>query len=222
MTQRAEPLFHNHPTEEAPRGSWEYPLIRYTRVRGHPAIVGIGAGATALTNCLLPRLLETTALLIMGRKYACSGFRLNNRTLHFELGEETFPFGLHRWIGLNKDNYKKWKQVEDQKTARHELLSRTLTGHLRVLANQMVPDFSISDVEAHILRIDQIKKIRWQKADLIGFTVIAESRLRIPDGLGIGRLVAYGFGETKSPQAYRLSLGQKPSKLRSQKVDKVN
>lgn len=218
LTQRIEPLFHNHPTEAAPRGFWDYPLIRYTLIRGHAAVVGIGEGATALTSCLLPRLLETRDLIIMKTKYPTTGFQMNNRTLQVELAPESFPLGLHRWVALNKNNLKKWKRLNGQKEAQQEVLRQALTGHLRGLAKRLAPNFSKEDITANILRVDQIKKIRWQKADLIGFTIIAESRLRIPDGLGVGRLIAYGFGTSMSPQTYRRALGEKS---RNQQVNLV-
>lgn len=212
LTERTEPLFHNHPTNENPHGSWDYPLIRYTLIRGHAAVVGLGAGATAMTNCLLAKLLGSPTITLRGITYSTTGFRLNNRVIDLKLSDEPFPLGLHRWVALNRDNYKKWKQFVGQKEARQQLLNTALTGHLRALAKRLEPDFLTDDIHAKILRVDQIKKIRWQKADLIGFTVVAESRLRIPDSLGVGRLVAYGFGASMSTQSYRRALGVKPLK----------
>jgi len=212
LTQRAEALFHNHPTDTAPHGSWDYPLIRYTLIRGHAAVTGIGTGAELLTSCLLPQLLKNSSLTIRGINYATTGFRLSNRSFQLELSDEPFPLGVHRWVALNKENYQKWKGMDGQEAARKELLGNALTGHLRVIANQLTPEYASSDITANILRVDQVKKIRWQKADLIGFTVIAESRLRLPDGMGVGRLVAYGYGETMSPRIYKSALGIRKSK----------
>lgn len=201
--------FHNHNNSDGPSPyHWDYPRIRYSLYCGRATVTGIGEGAMTLTRHLLPRLLSGEPLLINGRPYSVSGFQCEQRDIPLELLPTRQPFYLHRWVALNKDNYRQWKKLEGKENARQILLGRALTGQLRTLAESLAPEIDREEIVAEILSVDQQKRIKWHRTQLIGFNVIAQSRLLPPVGLGVGRSVSFGFGEVVPPQIYRRFLNR--------------
>lgn len=204
LVDPAAEVFHNHNNGAGPSAyHWDYPRIRYSLFRGRATVTGLGEGALAIMQHLLPALLEYPQLYINGTPYPVARFQCHQQELNLELADQPQPFGLHRWVALNKDNYRQWKQLESKEDARKILLGRALTGHLRTLAETLAPELDRQEIVAEVLRVDQQKRIRWHGTTLVGFNVVAESRLLSPLGLGLGRLVAFGFGEILPPRVYR-------------------
>lgn len=207
--------FHNHNNSSGPtQFHWDYPKIRYSLFRGRATVTGIGEGALAMMQHLLPGLLELQHIWINGRAYPMAGFRVQQQQLECRLEDEVQPFGLHRWVALNKENYRHWKQLEGKEDARRVLLERALTGHLRTMAETLAPDLDRELITANILRVDQQKRIKWHKTQLVGFNVVAESRFVPPIGLGIGRSVAFGFGEVVPAEVYRQLLQVRKTRIK--------
>lgn len=202
-------LFHNH--RGAKHLHWDYPLVQYGLDRGRAAVSGLGTGAEVLLQYLVPALLERETLLIENEPAPANGFQLRQRELTFALSEAPLPFGLHRWVALNRTNYAVWQTIRRQPEAARALLGRALTGHLKVLARQCCPELPQEEITARVLQVDQQKKVRWHKGDRIAFNVVAESRLLPPYGLGLGRAVAFGFGEVMSPRKYARHLRRQAS-----------
>ena len=207
--------FHNHDNrpEAATPYRWNYPLIRYTLWRGRACVQGIGAeGAALLSTKLLPALLAQDRLGVAGRNYPVAGFRLEQHRHDLRLTDQTRVFNLHRWVALNQDNYRNWKNLEHRPAARQELLGRVLTGHLRLLAEALAPELPTEAITAEVLHVDHQKRVRWHGTQLVAFNVRAQSRLLPPPHLGLGRLVAFGFGEvTNSKQYERLTHQRTPN-----------
>lgn len=193
-------LFHQHvpQAEEAGGLRWEYPLIQYAVCRGRAMITGMEAGADALRQRLLPVLGDT--LTFAGQPHHISGFSVQERQEALQVREEMQPFTLQGWLALNDTNYALWKSVEEP-ALRMGVLSSALTGHLRAFA-QRVGFSEYKEIEARIEAVDNQKKVRWHGVDLLRFDVQAVSNLLPPEGIGIGRAAAFGFGQVQSPTQY--------------------
>lgn len=194
-------IFHNHDNSlpGADHHHYGYPLIQYQVRRGLATIVGINEGVAAIQQHLLPRLGPQITLL--GQSHSIQGYRIRPQEYTLQLSERPQGFGLQGWLALNAENYTRWKATEDE-AERRQILSAALTGHLRSLMERLGNPKWRSLVEAEVLRVDQKKRIQWHHTEMIRFDVWAESNLRIPTGIGLGRIAAFGFGEVMSEQAY--------------------
>lgn len=202
LTDPIATCFHNHQSRKNPYFVWEYPKIRYSLYRGKATVTGIGPGVMAIMQYLMPRLLETRELWINGQPYNTTGFRTAHGEVELVLQDEPRRFGLHRWVALNNVNYRQWKKLEGKPEARQMLLQRALTGHLRAMAESLAPEIDREAIEAKVISVDQQKRINGYKTQLVGFNVVAETRLVPPVGLGVGRSVAFGFGEVVPASVY--------------------
>ena len=203
-------LFHNHLPEAdkgQPRLSWDYPLIQYGIHRGRPVVNALGAGVTALLTDLLPRLPEQ--LVLQGRSYSLTGYQLENGPVAMKHYAQPEAFGLVRWVALNAANYAAWKQADGNEPSRMRILEAALRGHLSVMARVLQPDQAELALEARLVAVDQVKRIRWHGVSLVAFHAVAASRLLPPEGLGLGRSVAFGFGSVCGPDTYYHLLGGK-------------
>jgi hypothetical protein len=198
------PFFHGHNNALDAKDPYirAYPLVQYAVRRGRATLIGLGEGADALRQELLPRLPDE--LYFAGRPRPILGMNMQEHTVEWGLLGESRIFGLTGWLALNADNYKQWKTSLGA-AERFQLLSRALTGHLRALAERFeVPH--CKNIQANILRIDKQKKMQWHGTPLVRFNVLAEANLTLPNGVGIGRAAAFGFGELHSEIAYEHQL----------------
>lgn len=196
-----EELFHQHANgwEETDPYHRDYPLVQYAVRRGRAALIGLNAGADAIRRKLLPVLGQE--LHFGGENHLLPGFRLAEQEVSLALMPEPVPFGLNGWMALNQENYTRWKEASSE-SARLDLLHRALTGHLRAFGERMqVADYK--HIEARVLEIHNRKKIHWHGVELIRFQVLAQANIALPEGIGIGRAAAFGYGETLSEEQFR-------------------
>lgn len=104
-------------------------------------------------------------------------------------------FGIAQWVALNSQNYNLWKKAAGDEPQRMAILCKALRGHLACMARQLNPESAQIANEATIFQIDQAKKMHWHGTPLVAFHVVGSSRLIPPEGLGMGRMTAFGFGE---------------------------
>lgn len=189
---------HNNDPEVLYQHNRAYPLIQYTTRRGRATIIGLGEGADALRQILLPRLPQE--LHFAGQTRPINGLNMQERSLELQMLDSPQTFGLYGWLALNAENYAEWKDNPGA-AERFQLLSRALTGHLRAMAERFeIPDFK--STQANILRIDNQKKVQWHGTELVRFNVLAEANLSVPYGVGLGRASAFGFGELLAETNY--------------------
>lgn len=188
-------LFHMH--NNNPEEDWgchtHYPLIQYSMFHNNVQITGLNAGAEALQCILLPKL--TPEWTIKNQQVFIPRYEVRHAKVDLTLGEEKRPFRLYQWQALNKENYAKWDACRENEAAQLDILSRALTGQLRAFAEGMgLPYYKA--IEARVTKTLNRKKVTWHGTSLMTFDVLAESTFKVPFHIGIGRLVAYGFGRT--------------------------
>jgi hypothetical protein len=209
-------LFHMHNNDPASEGEYHrhYPLIQYSLNRGYVQIIGINAGAEALQHVLLPKL--TADWTINNQPVRIPGYQVRHREVELTLSEKTRSFRLFDWQGLNKKNYLLWDACRDDEEAQLQILSRALTGQLRAFAEGMGLPF-YKAVEAKVTSVARQKRRRWHQTNLLTLDVEAESNLKIPPGIGLGRLTAYGFGRVAP-----VSVHKPPVKERTKRKSNIN
>lgn len=197
-------IFHNHDNadESSDHHHWGYPLVQYTVRRGRATLIGLGDGADALQQVLVPKLLGE--LQFAGRTYHLNGWHMKEFRPDWRILDEPQQYGLYGWLALNQDNFKDWK-ANTLPEARKAILERALTGHLRVLAKAaMIED--LDQVIGQVERIDNQKRASFHGTQLVRFHVLISSTLALPFGINIGRAAAFGFGELMPVHVYQRTL----------------
>lgn len=198
-------LFHNHDNsdpEAAERYHWDYPLVQYAVRRGLATVIGIGPGAIALEQQLLPKFMlgAQEELFFAGRANPVHGYRLERSRWEPELLAEPREYELAGWLALNKENYGTWKAASGE-GMRRALLDSALTGHLRCMADGLDLADLKPFISAQIQAVTNQKRVQWHGAQLVRFNVRFATRLLLPAGIGIGRCAAFGFGELRAAKS---------------------
>ena len=186
-------LFHMHNNDPAVRSNnhQHYPLIQYGVPWGRVQITGVNSGAEAIRYALLPKLQPNWD--INGQSFVVPEYRVRQQTFDLTIGTTQHTFGLYQWLALRKKNFEAWRAAEHNDTARQHILDQALTGHLRAMAEGLgFPYHKI--IEGRVRQVLSVQKVSWKRVPMVAFHVIAESNLNVPEGLGLGRLGAYGFG----------------------------
>lgn len=199
--------FHGHNNDPAATDPFlrSYPLVQYAVRRGLATLVGLGPGAQAIRQQLLPVLPER--LFFAGRWHALPGFHLHEEAFSWEWSATPQRLGLVDWLALNADNYAAWK-ADPRPAARQACLTRALTGQLRALLEACSPldhKLAVASVE----RIDAQKKVQWHGTPMVRFAVAAQVNLALPPSIGLGRAAAFGFGQILPEPAYQRWLGHR-------------
>lgn len=191
--------FHNHKnTSEQPQYHWNYPLIQYQVRRGQATITAMGKGRDLIYQHLIPKL--PVALAFAGKTHRLGNFKIYEHEYNWTVAAQPFTYGLVHWLALNSNNYTNWQKT-DSETTRQVILNKALTGHLRAFAEAVdVPGTDM--IHGTVLRVDRIKKMTWHGQAFVGFDALIQSNLSLPQGPGLGRCVAFGFGELVREQQY--------------------
>ncbi len=200
LVGREQLLFHNHESGEGDTSHYrrDYPLIQYRVHRGDASITGLGEGAAAIRQQLLPRLPAQWSFA--ERRYRVSNYYINTREYNWSLHAEPKTYGLYQWLALSHENYDLWKSAEDGES-RRAVLCRALTGHLRLFA-KAVNFPRLEDVNGEVLQVHRVKRISWHDTNLIAFDALINSNLGLPAHIGLGRIPAFGFGELLPANVY--------------------
>jgi len=206
LVGREHQLFHNHDGEH--HYHYGYPLVQYAVRRGYACLIGLGAGADALQQILLPRLSGSLEIAGQTHHLTLNDLHMDDQQHAWKVLDNPRQYGLFGWLALNADNYKKWKSTTLTE-ARKEILNQALTGHLRVAAEAA----GITEKETvigQVLQIDNQKRVHFHHTQMVRFHVMITSSLLLPTGPGIGRSAAFGFGELMPVQKYQRVIQRLP------------
>lgn len=198
------PLFHNHRNETAitevppadspatKRYDYRYPLIQYRSQQGKAALFGINKGAEALRQWVM----QTGGKLNMGgRNHDLRLIKLEEEQWNLQMLPRMATYRLMDWTPLNQDNYQKWRTAKNL-AERVALLDRILVGNLLSLSNGL--NWQLPQrLEASLWHIRSTKKVRVHRDERMAFNVLFKANIDLPDGMALGRNVAFGFGVLK-------------------------
>lgn len=204
-------IFHNHDNSEEGEAHfhWGYPLVQYSVRGGCATVVGLGDGAAAVRNILLPKL--PPELTFAGETHPLMGFQMSEREHEWSVQSQYQTYGLHGWLALNNQNYIDWKFATSQE-GRVTILNRALTGHLRVLAKATGIE-PLENVLGEVIGIGNQKRVSWHDTYFVRFHALVRSTLSLPTGIGLGRSVAFGFGEVIPVSVYEKLMSKKQQPL---------
>jgi len=186
-SQRLSNLFHNH-TEDGGY-IYRYPLIQYKRQRGRAAMVCLEQGADDIH--LLFQQPDLT-FQIGKRREAFSIDRLSLREETLACTPAAPTYHLCDWLALNQENYKKYQAIPAQ-VDRLLFLQKVLTGHILGMAEGIGWEVD-RQIQLDILQIRQARPVFFKKQKVLAFSLDFRANVRLPEGIGLGKGNAVGFG----------------------------
>ena len=205
------PLLHNHlesDNEEtgdaaitAVKFRYAYPLVQYKVLRQTPTLVGLGEGATLLTQLFL----QIRELTINGGPDDPSGETFPVLSKHIR--HEQAPVGMANdlieyrfetlWMALNQQNYRDYRQYSEAE--QQAQLKRVLTSQLLALFREF--GLWLEPHERVMVRLDvQERTTQFKNQTMVAFTGGFLANVILPDGIGLGKAVSRGFGTVQRVQ----------------------
>lgn len=185
---RRHVLFHNHVDSGYRYG---YPLIQYKRVGRQPAVICLGEGVDEIHHFFSR---PDWRLHLSGRMLEMRVDRLDLREHRLQLTPNLHRYRMHRWLGLNQENYAEYRQIADRE-AQRAFLTRKLTGNLLSFAKGI--DWWLSPderIEVELRSISPPKPCKLKGITLMGMPVEFETNLPLPHLIGLGKGVSKGYG----------------------------
>lgn len=192
-------FFHNHDSalDEGNTFKHRYPLIQY-RVHGqHAALFGINQGADALAA--------------MSKKGLFQHFKINGHarpiTVIRESRERSFPlifskdhtlnpYRIYRYLPFTSENYHAYKNLSSL-SEKIPFLERLMRNHIVSFVHGVGWSLDNDEkVNVVINDIDRVKKTNVLGVNMVAFDMVFSVNIKLPEGLGIGRKPAFGFGWT--------------------------
>lgn len=180
------PLLHNHYADGTFRQG--YPLVQYKVLGGTPTLVGLGGGAALLVELFL-RIRE---LNLEGRRYPV----LAKHICHEQAAVGVDAGALHTyqfetlWLPLNQDNHREYQELSPGERQRQ--LSRILGNNILAFLKR-----AGADTTARVLlqlRLTEPTITKFKNQPMLGFGGEFVTNAVLPDGVGLGKSVARGFG----------------------------
>jgi hypothetical protein len=199
------PLLHNHLENEAGTdGSadvkfrYAYPLVQYKVLDRIPTLVGLGEGATLLTQLFL-QIRELTIDQGPADGDARSGETFPVLSKHIR--HEKTPVGMaddlieYRfetlWMALNQSNYRDYRAYSEAE--QHAQLKRVLTSQLLALFREF--GLWLQPHERIMLRLSvEERNTQFKNQTMVAFKGGFLSNVILPNGIGLGKAVSRGFG----------------------------
>jgi len=184
-------LFHNHLAEG--QFLYKYPLIQYKKIKGQAGIMCIEFGVDEIHKYFDKKDWD----IKIGERWIemkIAGLNMNQFTM--QVWDHFFYYNLRNWIALNKDNYPKYMQIqneEDKKT----FLENILKGNILSFAKGI--EWTVEKpIELSIKEIKGQKLVSYKGNKLMGFDIDFRTNVFLPNYIGLGKGVSLGFGIVKA------------------------
>jgi hypothetical protein len=165
---------------------YRYPSIQYKVLSGHPTVVAVGEGISAL----YPLVMSAQTLVIGDREYPCGDFDIKLSEKHVGDSREMQRYRfLTPWFALNQHNYKIYEKAGEEE--RQGLLSAILKGNILSLAKGL--NLVVEGRLETQLRLNEIKT-KFKNETMLAFVGEFETNYYLPELLGIGKSVSRGYG----------------------------
>lgn len=187
------PILHHHATDG--QYLYTYPKVQYRVIEGVPQILGIEEGARVLKEISS----ELKELVLGGRRYKVTQKILYEQEVVLKPAKlKQYKF-LTPWLGLNPDNYKKYKEIKDWREKKN-LLNRILVGNILSMCKGLG---IVVGKRLHAHSLLEPEKVKYKGVDVVGFTGEFRVNFAIPEFFGLGKGVSQGFGVVKNAPGNR-------------------
>lgn len=182
-------LFHNHKNGKSDQYHYRYPQIQYRVVNGKAHIWAMNDGVEALRNWLMK---DQPCIDINGLSIPIKIIQLEEKEYHLRQTTTPHHYRLMNYLPFTPDNYRKW-QALDNLTDRIALLEDLLNGHLAALTQSQGYDLP-RDLDLRIVNIRSMRPVKVHNYQRIAFNLLFRCPLVLPEQIGLGRSISYGFG----------------------------
>lgn len=178
------PEFHHHVGKQV---VYEHPLIRYSTSGSTASVVGLAEGAF-----LLRRLPPLESLLLGSQEYRVLKHNVEANRIVVGSTDDLISYRFQSpYLPLNQDNYSRW--AGSNASQQRQLLQKIVVGN--VLSMCKAIGLHISErLSAEVNLVEDDWYELKPKVRLLGFTGSIKVNFQFPDGWGIGKSSARGFG----------------------------
>ncbi|MFN8394031.1 MAG: CRISPR-associated endonuclease Cas6 [Bacteroidia bacterium] len=190
----AEHLFHNHDADGAE--IYRYPLIQYKSIRGKAAIVALNEGADAMQRYFSQ---PERRLTVDGKTHEMTVDDLRMNQVVLRTWNQQFHYRIQNWLALQDEPYKEYLATNSL-ARRATILEKRLTNTILTMARGL--DWWVAEpIEVSIAQYWEGRSIRHKDVRFLAFNAEFSTNVFLPDYIGLGKGVAFGFGVVKSIQA---------------------
>ena len=189
LFKERSPLLHNHLADG--RSQYRYPLVQYKVIDKIPTLVGIEEGATLLAELFL----SIKELRLEAQTYPL--YSKNITTRKVEVG--VTPASLQEycfktlWFSFNERNYRAYQNTPAAE--RTDFLQRILVGN--ILSFFKGVDYRAN--ERILVKLNaQHHYTQFKNQKMQAFSGSFVTNVSLPDGIGLGKSVARGYGAVLS------------------------
>ena len=205
------PLLHNHlesdgaDAPDADTGSatavkfrYAYPLVQYKVLNTVPTLVGLGEGATLLTQLFL-QIRELTigggdgdTATRPGETFPVLSKHIRHEQAPLGMADDLIEYRFQTlWMALNQDNYRDYRRYSEAE--RLAQLKRVLTS--QVLATFREFGLWLEPHERIMVRLSVDERTtQFKNQTMVAFSGGFLANVVLPDGIGLGKAVSRGFG----------------------------
>jgi hypothetical protein len=221
MAGLANDLLHNHKLEDEEDGDsvhYRYPLAQYRVVDGWASIFTANEGIQALQKSLLTGSWKINwqgherPLIIQNQPVAQSHF--------LGLLEKPERYLVHKYIALNQDNFEQYQNLVSARK-KLEMLETLLRNHL-LSAFWGLGWKGTEKLEVEIVELRHTEMLPYHGQFFLAFDLEFTCNFAIPEGIGVGKAAAFGFGwcvEKPEPRYKRKRINENNEASRSLEVD---
>jgi len=176
---------HNHMPDGKP--IYRYPVIQYKVIDAKPMIIGLNHGCDILENFIL----DVEKLEISGHDVEINEKHVIKKNEEFGIcnSEVTEYKFKNPWFALNSDNYQKY--IDSNTIEKIKLLEKILIGNIISISKGF--GYTVKSEIKCRLMVTPLE-IKLKDKTMLGFTGNFMVNFKMPNLIGIGKMVSRGFG----------------------------
>lgn len=177
-------LLHNHYDHEI--YLYTYPLIQYGIIEGQAYLFGLEEGVNVITE-ISSKIKE----LKLDQTYKITEKILREKEFDINTTQEEIKYKIITpWLALNTKNYKKYKQIDNQRD-RKIFLNNILIGNILSMSKGLG---IVINHRIHLKSYLNPVTIKYKSVLMTAFTGEFTVNFKLPDYIGLGKGVSHGFG----------------------------
>lgn len=186
------PLLHNHLEQEDGADDvkfrYGYPLVQYKVLNHVPTLVGLGEGATLLTQLFL----QMREVQIENETFPVLSKHILHEQAPVGLADDLIEYRFETlWMALNQTNYRDYRRYTEQE--QQAQLKRVMTGQLLALFREF--NLWLDPHERIMVRLSvQERTTQFKNQTMVAFAGSFLTNVILPEGIGLGKAVSRGFG----------------------------
>ncbi|AKD54479.1 CRISPR-associated endonuclease Cas6 [Spirosoma radiotolerans] len=189
------PLLHNHLESDAGTDGgvavkfrYAYPLVQYKVLNHIPTLVGLGEGATLLTQLFL----QMREVQIENQTFPVLSKHIRHEQIPIGIADDLIEYRFETlWMALNQDNFRDYRRYAEAE--QQAQLKRVLTSQLLALFREF--GLWLQPHERILVRLSvEERTTQFKNQTMVAFTGGFLANVILPDGIGLGKAVSRGFG----------------------------